>query len=641
VTHVPASTPRTPPPRIRVFDVRPAVENGRWPVKRTLGDPVRVECDLVRDGHEHLRAVVRHRAAGEAAWTEEPMAQLTPDLWAGEFLATALGLHEFQIEAWVDVFASWRGELERKLAAGQEDLESELTEGAALLDGAARRLRGDDRAAVTVAAAALRAEGPPAGRTVGALSPEVAAAMGRVRDRPERARSATLQVDVDRERARVGAWYELFPRSFGGLRGVRERLPELADLGFDVIYLPPIHPIGTTHRKGRNNSPKATRGDPGSPWAIGGREGGHIAVAPEIGTVEDLEALAIEARSLGMEIALDYAIQCSPDHPWLTEHPDWFFRRPDGTLKYAENPPKRYQDIYNVNFASDDWRALWEALRDALVFWVERGVRVFRVDNPHTKPIAFWEWLIRTVRESHPDVIFLAEAFTSPARMYALAKAGFSQSYTYFTWKNTKQELVEYVGELASPPVSDFFRPNFFVNTPDILHEYLQHGGRPAFEARLVLASTLSPSYGIYSGFENLEGTAVAPGSEEYLDSEKYEIKERALDGPLLPLVKRLNEIRRNSEALRRIDLRFLETANPMLIAYVKGRGPDAIVVCVNLDPHSAHEGVVVMPGDIDVPVRFAVRDLLTGDRYGWTHGANYVRLDPFVRPAHILRVEP
>ena len=425
----------------------------------------------------------------------------------------------------MDPYASWRNEIERKLAAGQEDLESELEEGAVLIEDAAGRLRASDRAVVSEAVRAMRAPGPVAERAAAATAPAVAEALARSTERHERRRSPTYEVDVDRERARVGAWYELFPRSFGGFAGVEEQLPRLAELGFDVVYLPPIHPIGVTHRKGRNNSPVAEPGDPGSPWAIGGEAGGHTAVDPDLGTLAEFESLVMAARENDLEIALDFAIQCSPDHPWLRDHPDWFHRRPDGTLKYAENPPKRYQDIYNLNFDSPDWRGLWQALREALMFWVERGVSIFRVDNPHTKPTAFWEWLIADVREDYPDTVFLAEAFTSQARMYALAKAGFSQSYTYFTWKNSRAELIDYVTELAGP-VSEFFRPNFFVNTPDILHAYLQDGGRPAFEARLVLAATLSPSYGIYSGFENLEGTAVAAGSEEYLDSEKYEVKD-------------------------------------------------------------------------------------------------------------------
>jgi starch synthase (maltosyl-transferring) len=636
---VPAPPPRTQPPRIQVHDVRPAVEGGRWPAKRTAGEAVVVECDIVRDGHEALRAALRHRAPGVRAFAEEPMAQLSPDRWRGEFTTGELGVHRVQVEAWVDPFASWRDELERKLAAGQEDLEGELAEGAALLEDAAGRLKGADRRVAEAALAALSRGNGFAERADAALAPEVSEALSRDPERRDRSRSDTLEIDVDRERARVGAWYELFPRSFGGFAGVQLQLPRLAELGFDVIYLPPIHPIGRTHRKGRNNAPTAARGEPGSPWAIGGPEGGHTAVNPELGTLDDFVRLVEAAREHDMEIALDFAIQCSPDHPWLTEHPEWFHRRPDGTLKYAENPPKRYQDIYNVNFDSPDWRGLWDALRDVVLFWVERGVRIFRVDNPHTKPIGFWRWLIRTVREGHPDVVFLSEAFTSPARMYALAKAGFSQSYTYFTWKNSKEELTEYVTELAGP-VADFFRPNFFTNTPDILHAYLQEGGRPAFEARLVLAATLSPSYGIYSGFEDVERTPVAPGSEEYLDSEKYEAKERRLDGPLLPLLRRLNEIRRASPPLSRIDVRFLETANASLIGYAKGTGDGAIIVVVNLDPGAAHEGLVVVPPELGLPGSFTARDLISGQAFRWSAGGNYVRLDPAVAPMHVMRAE-
>jgi starch synthase (maltosyl-transferring) len=637
---VPAQPPRTPPPRIQVHDLRPSVEGGRWPAKRTIGEKVVVECDLVRDGHEALRAAVRHRPPGARGFSEKPMTQLTPDRWRGEFATTALGLHRFHVEAWVDPFASWRDELERKLAAGLEDLEGELAEGAALLEDAAPRLKRADRKVAEDALAALAGGNGVPERADAALAPEVADALSRDPRRRDRARSEPLEVDVERERARVGAWYELFPRSFGGFRGVQLQLPRLAELGFDVVYLPPIHPIGRTHRKGRNNAPVAEPGEPGSPWAIGGPEGGHTEVDPELGTLEDFEALVEAAREHGMEIALDFAIQCSPDHPWLTEHPEWFHRRPDGTLKYAENPPKRYQDINSVNFDSPDWRGLWEALCDVVLTWARRGVRIFRVDNPHTKPIGFWRWLIRAVRDEYPDVVFLSEAFTSPARMYALAKAGFSQSYTYFTWKNSKEELTEYVTELAGPP-SEFFRPNFFTNTPDILHAYLQEGGRPAFEVRLVLAATLSPSYGIYSGFEDLEGTPAAPGSEEYLDSEKYQLRERRLDGPLLPLAQRLNEIRRASPPLWRIDVRFLETANPALIGYAKGAGRGAIIVVANLDPWAAHEGLVTVPPELGLPGEFTARDLVSGEVFRWHQGGNYVGLDPAVAPMHVLRAEP
>jgi starch synthase (maltosyl-transferring) len=433
----------------------------------------------------------------------------------------------------------------------------------------------------------------------------------------------------------------MFPRSWGGFAGVQDQLPQLAELGFDVAYLPPIHPIGRKNRKGRNNALTARKGDPGSPWAIGAAEGGHDAIHPELGTMEDLRALTAAARELGIDIALDFAIQASADHPWLEEHPEWFHRRPDGTLKYAENPPKRYQDIYNFNWESPDWRGLWEAWLAIVLQWVDCGVRVFRVDNPHTKPFAFWEWLIAEVHERDRDVVFLAEAFTRRAVMRQLAKLGFSQSYTYFTWKNSRWELTEYVSELAYSGEQEYFRPNFFANTPDILHAYLQHGGPPAFEARLVLAATLSPSYGIYSGYEHFENLPVREGSEEYLDSEKYEAKERALDGPLLPAIGRLNAARRDNPALHHLsNVWFLETENDALIAYAKRTGGNIVVVVVNIDPHQTQEGVAMVPAELGTPPAFSVHDLLSDEHYQWRIGPNYVRLEPGVRQAHVLRVE-
>lgn len=610
-------------------------------MKRSLGDVVRVGCAVVRDGHDVVRAAVLHRPPGATAADEIPLRQDGPDDRWTDVPLTALGVHELEITAWVDPFASWHGEMERKVAAGQRELHSELAEGAALVAALAVDLDGADHDRAAALAGVLASDAPASERAAAALASDLPEAMSRTRTRREETHSRTFRIDVDRERARVGVWYELFPRSFGGLSGVAEQLPRLAELGVDVLYLPPIHPIGTTHRKGRNNSPAAAPGDVGSPWAIGAATGGHTAVDPSIGTIDDVVALAGAAARHGMEIALDFAIQCSPDHPWLREHPEWFNRRPDGTLKYAENPPKRYQDIYNVNWDTADWRGLWAALRDVVLFWVDHGIRIFRVDNPHTKPLGFWEWLIRTVRDEHPDVVFLAEAFTSPARMYALAEVGFSQSYTYFTWKNSPDELADYMRELSSPPVVDVFRPNFFANTPDILTEYLQHGGRPAFIARMVLAGTLSPSYGIYSGFENIEHTAVAPGSEEYLDSEKYQLRDRRLDGELLPVFRRLNEIRREEAPLRRIELRLLDTLNGALLAYAKGTGMGTIIVCVNTDPHNAQEGVTDIPWDLDLPHEFTVRDLFSGATYRWHQGHNYVRLDPGQFPAHVFRVEP
>ncbi len=475
-----------------------------------------------------------------------------------------------------------------------------------------------------------------------ALGPELFEAVERTQ---ERHGSVTLEralaIEVDRVRARFGAWYELFPRSWGGLAGVEKRLPRLAELGFDVVYLPPIHPIGHTNRKGRDNALVARPKDPGSPWAIGDESGGHDAVHEELGTIDDLRSLTAAAREYEIDIALDFAIQASADHPWLKEHPEWFHRRPDGTLKYAENPPKRYQDIYNVNWESPDWRGLWNELLRVVLQWVDCGVKVFRVDNPHTKPFAFWAWLTEQVHEHDRSVIFLAEAFTRRAVMRHLGKIGFTQSYTYFTWKNSRYELMEYVSELAYSGEQEYFRPNLFANTPDILHEYLQGGGRPAFEARLVLASTLSPSYGIYSGFENIEHVALKEGSEEYLHSEKYEIKKRKLNGELLPMVKQLNLIRRENPALQDFsNVTFLETANDALIAYAKQSGGNTVLTVVNVDPYQAQAGVATVPASLGLPPSFTAHDLLSDDRFQWRIGPNYVRLEPGVRQAHVIRVE-
>jgi starch synthase (maltosyl-transferring) len=599
---------QTSTPRIQIEDVWPRLDCGLYPVKRSVGDEVEVWATIFRDGHEELGASLLYRAPGSAEWREAPMRHDEGNRWTGSFRADACGRWAFTIQAWVDRFESFRTELRRKVEAGQTDLGGELQEGAVLLK-------------------------------VLELDLESALA-GTEQDRSEVTQPARpLEVDADRERARFGAWYELFPRSWGGFAGVERVLPELAELGVDVVYLPPIHPIGHTNRKGRNNALTAAPGDPGSPWAIGSEEGGHTAIDPGLGTIEDFRRLVARARGLGLEIALDFAIQCSPDHPWLREHPEWFHRRPDGTLKYAENPPKRYQDIYNVNFESEDRQGLWAALRDVVLHWVGQGVQAFRVDNPHTKPLPFWEWLIEEVRAVDPDVVFLSEAFTRPPMMAALAKAGFSQSYTYFTWKNTKAELTEYLTQLTRSTLPQFFRPNFFVNTPDILHEYLQRGGRPAFEARLVLAATLSPSYGIYSGYEHCERAPVREGSEEYLNSEKYEVKQRALDGPLLPLVRRLNEIRRENLALQWLEgVDFLETENEHLIAYARRAEGNILIVCVNLDPLAEHEGVVVVPVWLGLPPAYAATELLAGQAFHWRIGRNYVRLAP--GQAHVLRVE-
>jgi starch synthase (maltosyl-transferring) len=644
----PGAGAKQPPARIVIQYPTPAVDGGRYPAKRCVGDTVTVEADIFRDGHELLRAVVRYKGPGDDAYQEADMKRIDAHLggvrWAGSFDVDRQGRWEFTVEAWTDVFGTWRDELERKVAAEQHHLAGELSEGVLLLETASNAA-GDkaDKALIEHAMTTLANDRiPEAAKHDVALGPELFATVERVQPRHG---SVTLPepiaLAVDRLRARFGSWYELFPRSWGGLKGVERQLPKLADLGFDVVYLPPIHPIGLTNRKGRNNSLTAGPRDPGSPWAIGDATGGHGAIHQNLGTIEDLKHLTEAARRQGIDIALDFAIQASADHPWLHEHPEWFHRRPDGTLKYAENPPKRYQDIYNVNWESPDWRGLWDALRKVVIQWVDCGVTVFRVDNPHTKPFEFWRWLIQHVREHNRDVIFLAEAFTRRSVMRHLAKIGFTQSYTYFTWKNSRWELTEYVSELALTDESDYFRPNFFANTPDILHEYLQHGGRPAFEARLILASTLSPTYGIYSGYENYENIPVREGSEEYLNSEKYEIKERALDGPMLPLIQRVNQIRRGNPSLQELtNITFLDTANDALIAYAKRSRSNTIITVVSIDPHQTQEGLAIVPAHLGLPASFTAHDLLTDERYQWRTGPNYIRLEPGIRQAHVVRVE-
>jgi starch synthase (maltosyl-transferring) len=591
--------PKSPQPRIQIQAVEPIVDCGRYAVKRTVGDPVEVYATIFKDGHDTLAGAVRMKPPNAKTWQEVPLHAFANDRWGGTFAPDRPGRWQFQVTAWTDRIATWQDEIRRKVEAGQEELAGELSEGALLF-----------------------------GREV-TVEEGLAADAG---DRHGEATSQTYEVDVDRVLARFGSWYELFPRSWGGFAGVAQALPEIAALGFDVVYLPPVHPIGHTNRKGRNNTLTPDKDDPGSPWAIGSEDGGHDAINTELGTWADFDAMVAAAKAANVELALDFAIQLSPDHQWLKEHPDWFNRRPDGTLKYAENPPKKYQDIYNVNFESEDWQGLWQALLDVVLSWIDRGITVFRVDNPHTKPVPFWEWLIREVRTKHPDVIFLAEAFTRPSMMTTLAKIGFAQSYTYFTWKNTKVELAEYMQQLIAWDA--FYRPNAFVNTPDILHEYLQLGGPPAFEARLVLAGTLSPSYGIYSGFESFENVPVQPGSEEYLDSEKYEVRPRALDGPLLPLVQRLNELRRAEPALQRLEnLRWLETENDQLVAYAK----DNVICVVNIDPFAEQEGSCVIPVSLGFPPAFDARELLTGASFTWRAGRNYVKLGP--GKSHLLKV--
>jgi starch synthase (maltosyl-transferring) len=631
--------------RVVVEHVHPEIDGGRFAIKRTPGEPVVVSATIFADGHDVIAAMLRDRGD---AWRETPMTLDAPgtDRWSGRFVVDAVGWHEYQVVAWVDRFLTWRRDVKVKADAGQ-DVSSELLEGSLIVRDAAGRASDAHAAWLLEQADALNDSTPPAGRVALALDEELATAMHTCADRSRATESNPLRVWVDRERARFGAWYEMFPRSAGPdprrsgtFAEARAQLPRIADLGFDVVYLPPIHPIGTSFRKGRNNSLKAGPDDPGSPWAIGSPAGGHTAVEPTLGTLDDFDAFNREAQRLDMEVALDLAWQCSPDHPWVREHPEWFRHRPDGTIKYAENPPKKYQDIYPFDFECEEWRALWQALLDVTLFWVDRGVRIFRVDNPHTKSFGFWKWMIDQVHQRHPDVIFLSEAFTRPPVMRYLAKAGFTQSYTYFTWRNTKAELTEYFTELVEGEARDYLRPNLFANTPDILHAYLQHGGRPAFEARLLLAATLGANYGIYSGFELAEGQAI-PGTEEYADSEKYQFRKWDWHRPgnIAELVCRVNQIRHAHPALQfDSTLRFYATDNPEIIAYSK-RAPDeseTLLVIVNLDPLHMQHGHVEVPG-FGPDASYAVSDLLDDVTYQWRGGWNYVRFDPEFRQGHIL----
>jgi starch synthase (maltosyl-transferring) len=638
---------------ILILNPSPAVDGGRWPAKRVVGDECVVGADLLREGQDVLAARIRWRAPGERAWGSAPMTyDADLDRWSGVLRPDRPGRWLFTIEAWAEPFASWRAELERWLSAG-EDVELDLAEGAELVERSARRARGEARRTLTDAAALLRdVHAAPGARAAAALDPALERLVTAHARRADFTRlEPPLPLLVDRGRARFAAWYELFPRSqarepgrHGTFADAAWQLPRIARLGFDVVYLPPIHPIGLSNRKGRDNRLRPRPGDPGSPWAIGGPEGGHTAVHPELGTLEDFERFRRSAEELGLEVALDYALQCSPDHPWLAEHPDWFFVRADGSIRHAQNPPKKYEDIVPLNFRCRDRAALWQACLDVLLFWIERGVRTFRVDNPHTKPFAFWQWALDEVRRDHPDVVFLSEAFTRPKRMQALAKLGFTQSYTYFTWRNTAAELREYLTELSTPPVSDYLRPNLFVNTPDILHEYLQRGGRPAFRVRLLLAGTLSPLYGVYSGFELCESVAREPGSEEYLHSEKYELRPRDWDAPgnLDSDLAALNRIRRENRALQLQDnLTFLVSETPEILFYRKSAPGSELLIAVNTDPLRLQHGFVHVPLEalgLDPGEPYEVEDLLTGERFRWRGPRNYLRLEPAERVGHVFR---
>ncbi|HET9192222.1 MAG TPA: alpha-1,4-glucan--maltose-1-phosphate maltosyltransferase [Vicinamibacterales bacterium] len=655
--------------RVVVERLRPEIDGGRFPIKRTVGELVSVSVDMFADGHDAIGGVLKYRLTApeeSSPWLEVPLTDLGDDRWGATFTVTELGEYEYTVEGWIDRFESWLRGLLAKSGAGQ-DVGSELLEGAELIEQLASSQ--DDQ--LLEVADLLRGNRPQADRVSAAADEQLRA---RMRARPDRRASTIyariLRVTVDPVRARSGAWYEMFPRSCtpdparsGTFREAEARLPEIAAMGFDVVYLPPIHPIGRTNRKGRNNSLASGPADPGSPWAIGADEGGHTAVEPGLGTLDDFARFVDTASHLGLDVALDIAFQASPDHPWVREHPQWFRHRPDGSIKYAENPPKKYQDIYPFDFETADRDSLWRALRDVFLFWIAHGVKIFRVDNPHTKPFRFWEWCIGEIKRTHPDAIFLSEAFTRPKVMRHLAKAGFTQSYTYFTWRNSAAELRDYLTELTRTEVAEYLRPNLFANTPDILHEFLQHGGRPAFEVRLILAASLGASYGIYSGFELCENVPLRPGSEEYLDSEKYEIKVRDWNQPghLKELIAQVNAIRRAHPALQQnATLRFHACSADAVLCFSKSEGRpvasaeapapgegrplpahrDFVFVVANTTPaHMQHGWVEVPIGELGLApdASYIVEDLLDSATYTWRGAWNYVRLDPADRMAHVF----
>ena len=634
--------------RVVALAVRPEIDGGRYPVKRVVGDLLAVEADLIADGHDVLRARLLYRHETERAWHEVELAPAGNDAWTASIALTQLGRYRYTVVGWVDAFATWRRGLERKFAAGQ-DVSLELREGALLV--AAARARGTDPA---LDDRKLIDEAPLPDRVAYATGPELVEAMARVPDRQHETRyRRELEVVVEPVLAACSAWYELFPRStgpagtHGTFRDAETRLDYVAELGFDVIYLPPIHPIGHAFRKGPDNTPTARPDDPGSPWAIGAAEGGHTSIHPALGTLADFEHFRAAAARRGIALALDIAFQASPDHPWVQAHPTWFKQRPDGTIQYAENPPKKYQDVYPFDFETEEWEALWQALRDVIETWCERGVRVFRVDNPHTKPIPFWEWCIANVQARYPDAIFLAEAFTRPKLTYALAKSGFSQSYTYFTWRTTKVELTEYLEQLVGTELIEVFRPNFWPTTPDIFPEHLAHGGRGAFVSRLVLAATLAANYGIYGPSYELMEAVPRAGTEELARNEKYQLRTWDLERPesLRHVIARVNQIRRAHPALRDLrSLRFHRTDNDLMIAYSKRAGADVILVVVNLDPHHTHGTWLELTLDeLGIPAdqTFQVHDQLGDARYTWHGPRNYVELAPQLMPAHIFTIRP
>ncbi|WP_256091684.1 alpha-1,4-glucan--maltose-1-phosphate maltosyltransferase [Candidatus Thiosymbion oneisti] len=644
--------------RVQISRVQPEIEGGRYPIKRIVDDVIEITADIVADGHNALAAVLRYKEETQSEWSETPLEHDINDRWQAQLRVDRLGRWQYTVEAWIDDFASWQRDLKKRVNAAQ-DVAVELLIGLDLVKQAATRASTVEKADQDAFSRCIEAIGNQqniAEAIKVALSDELADLMRRHPDRQYATRyKAILQVIVDPKQAQFSAWYEVFPRScsphpgeHGNFNDLIGRLPYIADMGFDVLYLPPIHPIGTTHRKGKNNTPVCEPDDVGSPWAIGAAEGGHTAIHPQLGTLADFRKLVAQAKVFGISVALDLAFQCSPDHPYVKEHPEWFRMRPDDTIQYAENPPKKYQDIYPLEFQSPAWEALWEELRRVVIYWIDQGVRIFRVDNPHTKDFSFWEWLIESVKKEAPDTIFLAEAFTRPKLMSQLAKLGFTQSYTYFAWRNSKWELEDYLTTLTTTDLKEYFRPNFWPNTPDILNDYLQVGGQPAFKVRLVLAATLSSNYGIYGPpFELCDGLPVEIGSEEYMNSEKYEIRSWNLDEPhsLKHYIAQVNKIRRENAVLQSNDnLKFYPVDNENIICYGKHSDDfsEVLIIVVNLDPNWAQSGWLKLPIDeFDLPPErpFQVHDLLDNRRYLWSGSRNFVQLEPHTAPAHIFRL--
>jgi starch synthase (maltosyl-transferring) len=641
--------------RVVIETVSPEIDGGRFAAKRTIGDSVHVEADIFTDGHDSVAAVVRYWQAGSDDWQETPLQFFDNDRWSGSFPLTALGRARFTVLAWVDHWETWRRDLTKRISA-HNDSDLDYLIGANLIEAAAKRANSPDGTWLLAKAQTLRQETDTAARRTASTDSVLNDIMRRYPDRQFASQyERTLEIVVDPLRARFSSWYELFPRStalgpdkHGTFADVEARLPYVAELGFDVLYLPPIHPIGANFRKGKNNAVQAERGDVGSPWAIGAKEGGHKAILADLGTVEDFRQLVKKAESLGIQVALDIAFQVSPDHPYVKESEEWFKKRPDGTIQYAENPPKKYQDIYPFEFETPKWFELWLELKSVFTYWIAQGVTIFRVDNPHTKAFPFWEWCITELKRECPEALFLSEAFTRPKVMYRLAKLGFSQSYTYFPWRTGKQELTTYLTELTTAPVREFFRPNQWPNTPDILTEFLQTGSRAAFMIRYLLAATLGANYGIYGpAFELLESKPLRPGSEEYLNSEKYQIRQWDLDRPesLRRLIAVVNRIRRNHPALQTDwGLAFHPVSNDNLLCYSKRSddGKDIVLMVMNLDPARTQAGIVDLPLDrfgLSDGQRYQVNELLIGEQYTWTGRQNYVELNPAKVPGHILEI--